>query len=950
MTTPLRLLAIVLLCAATVALPNIPGVAAQQTTNDYDSDDNGLIEVGNLAQLNAIRWDLDGDGAADNSANDDDYDDAFPDAAAGMGCPNSGCIGYELTADLDFDTDDDGEADSGDDYWNSGNGWLPIGNTASDPFNATFDGNRLHGHTISNLYINRPGTTGLGLFGYTGSSATIRNVELLDVSLTGHDDVGGLVGFNDGGTISNSDVSGSISGGHQVGGLAGNNQSGGSIENSQASGTVLGYRNAGGLVGANYDTISDSHATAAVTSEFPSTIEQAGGLVGLNQDGTISNSYATGTVEGNQDIGGLVGKNDSGTIEENSYATGDVTGRDATTSTSERIGGLVGLNERGTISNSYATGRVEGHTDIGGLVGKNDLGSISDSYAEGDVTGRDANASTSERIGGLVGLSTGGSASISDGHATGRVEGHTEVGGLVGRNDGGTISDSYATGRVEGHTEVGGLVGLNTTGGTITDSYATTSGKVSGDQQVGGLVGLNSGTIIYSYATGRVEGQDDAGGLAGKNDGGSIAASYATGTVAAARGSGVGGLVGTNSGSATVTAIYATGRVEGRTDVGGLVGKNSGTITAGYAIGRVSGQSDIGGLVGQDDSGTISDSYWNTATAGVKVSVGSDDEDGNGEINGTEAETTGATGKTTEELRSPTKDDPYAAGSIYENWDLNVDNTGGADDPWYFGTASDYPVLKLNIDLNGDDTVNDEDWKTQQPPSPPSPPPAPKPSTSSPSSSDDDDDDDGDEPDDTAPPAEQPPLIGQSSSTSAYELDDNRVLLRIHNPDDPDNPIGIEVGIGSINAAGTEIVPVGYVRDDSLGQTYAVLRREFDGKIVRRWIAPDSPLALIVPWDIVNSQYTFPVAVIVTIPLDERWPHPNQLARRFDGGDDRILSYDASLLQWRHVPDLATFQSLGFYWCDVTAADAGFFERINLGTPYPVSSAPARSDYPSCRP
>ena len=880
MTTPFRLLAIVLLCAATVALPNIPGVAAQQATNDYDSDDNGLIEVGNLAQLNAIRWDLDGSGEADNSANDDDYAAAFPSPAAGMGCPNTGCDGYELTADLDFDTDDDGEADSGDDYWNSGNGWLPIGNTASVPFNAIFDGNRLHGHTISNLYINRPGTTGLGLFGYTGSSATIRNVELLDVSLTGHDDVGGLVGSNDGGTISNSDVSGSISGGHQVGGLAGRNQFGGSIENSQASGTVLGYRNAGGLVGANYGTISDSHATAAVTSEFPSTIEQAGGLAGLNQDGTISNSYATGTVEGNQDIGGLVGKNDSGTIEDNSYATGDVTGRDATTSTSERIGGLVGLN-------------------------------------------------------------TGGSAAISDGYATGKVEGHQDIGGLVGKNDGDIISDSYATGTVEGHTDVGGLVGWNTSGAEISDSYAT--GRVEGHQDIGGLVGLNSGTIIYSYATGRVEGRTDVGGLVGKNDDGSVAASYATGAVAAALGTGVGGLVGTNSGSATVSASYATGRVEGRTDVGGLVGKNSATITASYAIGRVSGQADIGGLVGQDDSGTISDSYWNTATAGVKVSVGSDDEDGNGEINGTEAETTGASGKTTSELQTPTG---YT--DIYANWDLNVDNTGGADDPWYFGTASDYPVLKLNIDLNGDDTVNDEDWKTQQPPSPPSPPPAPKPSTSSPSSSDDDDD--SEEPDETDPPAQQPQLIGQSSSTSAYELDDSRVLLRIHNPDDPENPIGIEVGIGSINAAGTEIVPVGYVRDDSLGQTYAVLRREFDGKIVRRWIAPDSPLALIVPWDIVNSQYTFPVAVIVTIPLDERWPHPNQLARRFDGGDDRILSYDANLLQWRHVPDLATFQSLGFYWCDVTAADTAFFERINLGTPYPVSSAPARSDYPSCRP
>ena len=41
-----------------------------------------------------------------------------------------------------------------------------------------------------------------------------------------------------------------------------------------------------------------------------------------------------------------------------------------------------------------------------------------------------------------------------------------------------------------------------------------------------------------------------------------------------------------------------------------------------------------------------------------------------------------------------------------------MDNTGGSDDPWYFGTASDYPVLKLNIDFNDDDTVDEDDWKT----------------------------------------------------------------------------------------------------------------------------------------------------------------------------------------------------------------------------------------------
>ena len=32
------------------------------STGDYDADNDGLIEISNLAQLNAVRWDLDGDG------------------------------------------------------------------------------------------------------------------------------------------------------------------------------------------------------------------------------------------------------------------------------------------------------------------------------------------------------------------------------------------------------------------------------------------------------------------------------------------------------------------------------------------------------------------------------------------------------------------------------------------------------------------------------------------------------------------------------------------------------------------------------------------------------------------------------------------------------------------------------------------------------------------------
>ena len=66
-----RLIAIILLLAALggAALllpwpggPGAPPPAAAQTTTDYDADDDGLIDINNLDQLNAIRWDLDGNG------------------------------------------------------------------------------------------------------------------------------------------------------------------------------------------------------------------------------------------------------------------------------------------------------------------------------------------------------------------------------------------------------------------------------------------------------------------------------------------------------------------------------------------------------------------------------------------------------------------------------------------------------------------------------------------------------------------------------------------------------------------------------------------------------------------------------------------------------------------------------------------------------------------------
>ena len=197
-------------------------------------------------------------------------------------------------------------------------------------------------------------------------------------------------------------------------------------------------------------------------------------------------------------------------------------------------------------------------------------------------------------------------------------------------------------------------------------------------------------------------------------------------------------------------------------------------------------------------------------------------------------------------------------------------------------------------------------------------------------------------------PTAAPQFSASNSAATVSEQEDapGQTSLVFQHHDDPAASFAVQ--IGWISRDGQSVIALGFVRDESLGQTYAIVRRESDGQIVRLWVAPHSPLVYAVPWAEVNSRYTVPLAVLALVPMDDQYPQPNQLVRRFDGGDDRILAYDAELAQWRHVPDLATFQALGFYWCNVTAADGAFFARITLGPPYPASSEPARADYPSC--
>ena len=316
---------------------------------DYDADNDRLIEITDLAQLNAMRWDLDGNGTP-RAAKAGSYALAFPDAEAGMGCPAT-CRGYELMADLDFDTDGDGSThtggvgDPGDTYYNGGSGWDPLGD-GSTPYRAVFDGN---GRTIANLFIDRDSSNYVGLFGEFNEGAEMRNLGVVDAHVTGNRYVGALIGRH---------------------------FRGDTITDSYATGSVTGHRDVGGLIGWStaHGTITDSYSTASVSG-----MNNVGGLVGYNSGGPIINSFATGRVVGDGGTGGLIGFVNGGTIT-NSYATGRVSG-DGT------LGGLAGyILDTVVVTNSYATGRVTGDISNSGLVGGN--GTVTDSYWDTETSGR----------------------------------------------------------------------------------------------------------------------------------------------------------------------------------------------------------------------------------------------------------------------------------------------------------------------------------------------------------------------------------------------------------------------------------------------------------------------------------------------------------------------------------------------------------------------------------
>jgi hypothetical protein len=447
-----------------------------------------------------------------------------------------------------------------------------------------------------------------------------------------------------------------------------------------------------------------------------------GGLVGYNNNGTISNSYITGKVNSTgRYAGGLVGYN-SGTIS-NNYTTVSVNG-------DHDVGGLVGSNNEGSVLNSYSTGSTTGISNVGGLVGS-DLGTVSDSFWDIETSGTTVSdggvgLSTSEIMNpywlGLNGLGNNPNWVIDAGQDYPRLAwegtaGQTvitpDVDWLIGN---GTPTDPYCIDtsaqlimlskasilwdrhfllredvdldpNLPNHFIFGQAVIPRFAGFFDGNRHIIYNLWIRGSNHLGLFgrldamaeirnLGLESVNVV---GTGR-----NIGGLTGENHG-SISNSYSMGSVSRAgsagsrdwlRSSGIGGLAGKNRGS--ISNSYSTGSVSASEwsagpigFVGGLLGRNSGTVSNSYATAMVNGGYYTGGLVGYNHLGTVLSSFWDIDTSGQNTSDG-------------------GTGKTTTEMQ-------MTSTFLEAGWDFVDETANGTEDIWWILKGQDYPRLWWEI-------------------------------------------------------------------------------------------------------------------------------------------------------------------------------------------------------------------------------------------------------------
>ena len=347
--------------------------------------------------------------------------------------------------------------------------------------------------------------------------------------------------------------------------------------------------------------------------------------------------------------------------------------------TDQGLGLFTMVGEGGTVENLTVKGKIDGTNAgvvVGGIAGKNNGGTISNCTSIVDITG-----SVNSNVGGIVGSSESGT--IVDCHNTGSIDvtcsrSDISIGGIVGVTNNGTVKTCENTGNVTvDHycTGTGGIVGYAVGGSKV--SNCRNSGSIDGNKsKTGGIVGENYGAVLKCYNTGDVRSDGTAGGIAGRN-------------------------VSENSGSgSTVENCYnigdVTGAVSGSGDVGGIVGYNNNSenfdskIKNCYNTGKVTGTGNLGGAVGQIATGDVSDCYYLDTSAAEDIGSGTAEN---------------VVSKTAEEFASGEVAWLLQSGQAEQNGQVwGQQNLGDADSLPELTSEENYSVIQVTFKVSEEDT------------------------------------------------------------------------------------------------------------------------------------------------------------------------------------------------------------------------------------------------------
>ena len=386
----------------------------------------------------------------------------------------------------------------------------------------------------------------------------------------GYTYLGGVAGVN-GGLIQSAYPAKdcAVRGDSCVGGIAGVNLGGDATASTRkgliictennSTGTVEANRYAGGVAGANVGNISLSgQLQSSVTAT-----DYAGGVAGINTDkGSIysaenANGAVRGSVTAANYAGGVAGTNRAEITRAENHAS--------VRASTKYAGGIAGVNDAGgTISYcSHASGNADAvyatNGEAGGIAGNNNSGaSIENVQVKANVTAANGTA------GGVTATNFG------------------TIGQETGLENNSSVSGCTITGTSE---SIGAVAAYNGKGATIRNVRLAKNANVQFSTPavtIGGLAGMNEGTVTGC--------QVENGALA-LNDG------LRAGTNTVTLGGAVGRTTAGGKVSSTDVLLDLTQNLDKYTNLGGVAGKNDGTLEQCTYSGTMGGEADRDGLV-----------------------------------------------------------------------------------------------------------------------------------------------------------------------------------------------------------------------------------------------------------------------------------------------------------------------------------------------------------------